>query len=72
MRRILTAVFLVMAAAAASTGQPAVVDVDAIGPRVGQQVPSFDLPDQNGQRRTLSSLLGPKGGMLVFFRSADW
>jgi hypothetical protein len=48
------------------------LDVTRIGPQVGQRVPDFALIDQNGQTRTLQSLLGPKGAMLVFFRSADW
>ena len=39
---------------------------------VGKRVPNFELADQNGQKRTLKSLMGPKGLMLVFFRSADW
>ena len=30
------------------------------------------VPDQNGTTRTLKSVLGPKGAILVFFRSADW
>jgi hypothetical protein len=42
------------------------------GPEVGQHVPGFRLPDQNGVERTLQSVLGPKGALLVFFRSADW
>jgi hypothetical protein len=42
------------------------------GPAVGAHVPAFQLPDQNGQRHDLASLYGPKGLMLVFFRSADW
>jgi hypothetical protein len=42
------------------------------GPAVGAQVPAFELPDQNGQSRNLRNLSGPKGLMLVFFRSADW
>ena len=42
------------------------------GPAPGSQIPSFSLPDQNGTKQTLSSLKGPKGTMLVFFRSADW
>lgn len=42
------------------------------GPAVGQQAEDFRAPDQNGQERTLHSALGPKGGLLVFFRSADW
>ena len=44
----------------------------APGPAVGSQVPDFQLIDQNGQNRDLRSLYGPKGLMLVFFRSADW
>jgi hypothetical protein len=45
---------------------------DNPGPAVGARAPEFELPDQNGQRHTLHSLSGPKGLMLVFFRSADW
>jgi hypothetical protein len=48
------------------------VDVSKLGPQVGERVPDFDLKDQNGKRWTLQSILGPKGAMLVFFRSADW
>jgi len=44
----------------------------APGPAIGARVPDFTLSDQNGQTRTLQSLMGPKGLMLVFFRSADW
>jgi peroxiredoxin len=35
-------------------------------------VPDFRLADQNGTEHTLHSILGPKGALLVFFRSADW
>ena len=38
----------------------------------GAQAPDFSAPDQTGQPRTLKSLAGPKGLVLVFFRSADW
>jgi hypothetical protein len=48
------------------------IDVASLGPQVGEQVPEFSLPDQNGQMRTLESILGPKGAMLLFHRSADW
>jgi peroxiredoxin len=44
----------------------------ATGPDVGTAIPNFSLPDQNGNIRTLKSLMGPDGLMLVFFRSADW
>lgn len=52
--------------------QPPSVDFNAIGPSVGTAAADFELPDQHGTPRTLSSLLGPKGAMLVFYRSADW
>jgi hypothetical protein len=42
------------------------------GPEVGQQVPAFSATDQEGRTQTLKSIMGPKGAMLVFFRSADW
>jgi cytochrome oxidase Cu insertion factor (SCO1/SenC/PrrC family) len=48
------------------------VDVSKLGPQVGQQVPDFNLRDQNGQTQTLQTIMGPKGAMLVFIRSADW
>lgn len=47
-------------------------DVQALGPQVGQPVPDFSLPDQQGRVQTLSSLKGPQGLVLVFNRSADW
>jgi len=47
-------------------------DPQTLGPQVGARVPSFSLQDQRGTPRTLASLMGPKGVMLVFFRSADW
>jgi hypothetical protein len=42
------------------------------GPEVGQRVPAFSARDQEGRNHTLESIMGPKGAMLVFFRSADW
>ena len=48
------------------------VDVSKLGPQVGQRVPDFSLPDQAGRVRTLESIMGPRGAMLVFLRSADW
>jgi len=44
----------------------------ATGPAVGERVPDFHLRDQNGAEHDLHSILGPKGALLVFFRSADW
>jgi AhpC/TSA family len=42
------------------------------GPRVGEKVPDFTLPDQSGREHSLQQLMGPKGLLLVFVRSADW
>ncbi len=42
------------------------------GPPIGAKVPDFSLPDQNGKTRSLKGLMGPKGLLLVFLRSADW
>ena len=42
------------------------------GPTVGSRAPDFEASDQNGQTRSLKQLMGPKGLMLVFYRSADW
>jgi len=48
------------------------VDVAKLGPQAGQRVPDFSLKDQTGRMRNLESIMGPRGAMLVFFRSADW
>ena len=80
-RRLTSAGVVLMALAivgppkvAVSAQQPArpVVNVQALGPQVGARIPEFTLVDQTGARRTLRSLMGPQGLMLVLFRSADW
>ncbi len=48
------------------------IEVAALGPQVGELVPDFSLPDQNGRGRTLESIAGRNGAMLLFHRSADW
>lgn len=48
------------------------VEVSKLGPQVGERVSDFSLKDQTGKTWTLQSIMGPKGAMLVFFRSADW
>jgi hypothetical protein len=61
-------------AAGGQAAQPArqKVDVSKLGPQVGAPVPDFNLKDQTGRDRNLQSIMGPRGAMLVFFRSADW
>ncbi|MFT7221487.1 MAG: hypothetical protein ACI8Z1_003109 [Candidatus Azotimanducaceae bacterium] len=39
---------------------------------VGSQLPSFTLPDANGNPKEISSLLGTKGMLLLFSRSSEW
>jgi len=48
------------------------INVSKLGPQVGATVPDFNLADQQGRMRTLKSVMGPKGAMIVFYRSADW
>lgn len=55
-----------------ATHQAQSVDVTTLGPQVGQKAIGFQLPDQNGRTQSLASVAGPKGTMLVFFRSSDW
>ena len=56
----------------ARTQPAATLDISSLGPQVGARVPDFSGTDQFGRPHTLQSSLGPKGAMLVFFRSADW
>ena len=48
------------------------IDLSSLGPQVGEKVPDFALTDQHGNVQTLDSIMGQKGAMLVFHRSADW
>ena len=49
-----------------------VPDVRTLGPQIGDRIPDFTLTDQRGEPRSLRSLMGANGLMLVFYRSADW
>lgn len=44
----------------------------AIALPVGQKAPAFSARDQFGREQNLDTLRGPKGTVLLFFRSADW
>ena len=59
-------------AAQSPTATSTKIDVSKLGPQVGERVPDFSLPDQNGKTQTLQSIMGAKGAVLVFVRSADW
>lgn len=66
----IAAIVLTAATVAAQSRTP--IDVARLGPQVGELVPDFTLRDQRGTTRTLQSLMGARGVMLVFIRSADW
>jgi peroxiredoxin len=70
--RLLAALIAIAVAQSASPQDVRRVDVSKLGPRVGAAVPDFTLPDQHGTNRTLQSVMGPRGAMIVFYRSADW
>jgi hypothetical protein len=42
------------------------------GIAVGQKIPAFSVPDQNGRARNFDSIKGPNGAAIYFMRSADW
>jgi cytochrome oxidase Cu insertion factor (SCO1/SenC/PrrC family) len=69
---VLVLSYLAGDAATPASTQLALPNVQQLGPQVGSRVPDFTLTDQRGQPRTLASLMGRNGLMLVFFRSADW
>ena len=52
-------------------GAQGMPNVNQFGPQIGDVVPAFSLSDQTGQNRTLPSIMGPNGTMLVFSRSAS-
>ena len=72
--KLSTCAAIVLIAGAAPLGPFSVHAQTSIktGPAVGAKIPDFEAPDQNGAARTLRSVMGPKGAMVVFFRSADW
>ncbi len=46
---------------------------DDLGPAVGTKMPDIGTPsDQTGTPRTMASLMGEKGVVFLFFRSAAW
>jgi hypothetical protein len=69
---LLLAVPLTETAGTAQGSPQRKIDVSKLGPQVGERVPDFSLKDQTGNTQTLQSIMGPKGVMLVFVRSADW
>jgi hypothetical protein len=56
----------------AVVGQPPPIPVEQRGLAIGASIPALSANDQNGRPRSLESLAGPKGLVLLFVRSADW
>ncbi len=48
------------------------IEVETLGPQIGDRIPGFQLQDSTGTTQTLESLTGPEGALIVFSRSADW
>jgi hypothetical protein len=42
------------------------------GVPVGEKIPRFQAVDQNGKIWNFDTIKGPRGAVLLFFRSADW
>jgi peroxiredoxin len=72
MRQLVLLPLLLVLALQLQAQERARIDVSKLGPQVGERVPDFTLTDQNGAQRTLQSIMGRRGAMLVFIRSADW
>ena len=49
-----------------------ITPLTSIGLPVGRKAPPVSARDQFGRPQTLETLRGPKGTVLLFFRSADW
>ena len=68
------AIFTALAIAVLATVNfSAAASADELGPPVGAKLTEIGTPpDQSGTPRSLNSLMGEKGLVLFFFRSADW
>jgi hypothetical protein len=69
---LIPVILVLMTFPAGAQGTRTRVDVSKLGPQVGARVPDFSLNDQAGRVRNVQSIMGPRGAMLVFLRSADW
>jgi peroxiredoxin len=62
----------IVAAVALSFAAPAVAQTHNFGPAVGATIPGISAPDETGATRTLASLGGERGTVLLVTRAADW
>ena len=71
--RLMSTLLLALTCLIAPAAQaPQKIDTSTIGPQVGDRIPAFAGTDQFGKPHSFPAAAGPKGLMLVFFRSADW
>ena len=40
--------------------------------KIGERIPDFHAVDQYGKEHRFGDLVGPKGLVLFFYKSADW
>jgi peroxiredoxin len=66
--RVLAGLALALTLAAS----PASAQTHAFGPAVGATLPVMSAPDQTGAARTVSTLGGERGLVLLVARAADW
>jgi len=66
------ALFLLVSLPVGAQQAPQKIEVSRLGPQTGQVVPDFRLQDAQGKVWTRDSIMGPRGAMLAFMRSADW
>ena len=53
--------------------RPDPTDTGAVtGPAVGERIPAFRAVDQDGRELDFDAIKGPRGAVLLFYRSADW
>jgi len=69
---LVLAVSVFCLAAFPNRGPAALTASSSIGLETGQRAPAFEATDQAGHVQTNETLKGPKGTVLLFFRSADW
>lgn len=61
-----------VAAVALSVATAASAQTHNFGPGVGATIPAISAPDETGATRTLASLAGERGTVLLITRAADW
>lgn len=70
---VIAGLLLVVGFSSAQEGKSLGAEAAApIGLALGQTAPAFSAIDQFGRSQSKETLKGPRGTILLFFRSADW